>query len=76
MLARKIMLDCGSDTRKSVLVVALTEPFKDRSDALFNNQMVHKHLTIRAPNIYTMRGKTADAVKRNITAKPPRKQII
>jgi hypothetical protein len=29
MLASKMMLDCGSDTRKSVLVVALIEPFKD-----------------------------------------------
>src|ERR1017187_1666675 len=28
MLASKMMLDCGSDTRKSVLVVALIEPFK------------------------------------------------
>jgi NADH:ubiquinone oxidoreductase subunit E len=29
MLASKMMLECGSDTRKRVLVVAVIEPFKD-----------------------------------------------
>src|ERR1700730_16868087 len=49
MLASKMMLECGSDTRKRVLVVAVIEPFKDRSDALFYNYVVRNHLPIGTP---------------------------
>src|SRR5580704_169932 len=54
MRAAKPMLDGGSDTRKSVLVVALVEPLKHRSDVPSYNHMVHKHLTIGPPSLYSI----------------------